>query len=206
MPRSRAALVPRLDLARHADVIDGRHEDQEAAGHRDVRGQPGALGPEGLLDDLDEDFLALAQEILDLRLRTRAVLGVPALWSGLAAGGGRVGFSVLFPRLELLELLHRIDDFGDVEKPVTLEPDLDEGGLHAGQNLRDPALVDIADDAALPLPFDEDFRDQVVFENGHHRFVAIRGDDHLFGHSQTPGSSQAFSCQLSARTLRPAES
>jgi hypothetical protein len=66
--------------------------------------------------------------------------------------------------------------------PVTLEPDLDEGGLHTGQNLRDPALVDIADDTALPLPFDEDFRDQVVFENGHHRFVAIRRDDHLFGH------------------------
>jgi hypothetical protein len=56
--------------------------------------------------------------------------------------------------------------------------------LHAGQDLRDPALVDVADDATLAFAFDEDFRNQIVFENGHHRFVAVGGDDHLLGHAQ----------------------
>src|SRR5215467_3783606 len=61
-------LLARLDLARDADVVDGRHEDQEPSGHSDMRGQPGALGPEGLLDDLDQDFLAFFQQFLDFWL------------------------------------------------------------------------------------------------------------------------------------------
>ena len=39
-----------------------------------------------------------------------------------------------------------------------------------GSTLRDPALVDVADDAALALALDEDFGDEVVFEDGHHAF------------------------------------
>ena len=66
-----AALVPRLDLPRDADVIHRRHEHQEAAGHGDVRGQARAFGAERLLDDLDEDFLALLEQVLDPRLRLR---------------------------------------------------------------------------------------------------------------------------------------
>ena len=63
------ALLARLDLARHADVIDRRHEHQEPARHRHVRGEAGALGAERLLDDLDEDLLPFLQQVLDLRLR-----------------------------------------------------------------------------------------------------------------------------------------
>ena len=66
-----AALLARLDLARHADVIDRRHEHEEPAGHRHVRGQARALRAERLLDDLDEDLLAFAQEVFDLGLRSR---------------------------------------------------------------------------------------------------------------------------------------
>ena len=62
-------LFARLDLAGHADVIDRRHEHQEAPRHRDVRRQPRALGAERLLDDLDQDLLALLQQVFDLRLR-----------------------------------------------------------------------------------------------------------------------------------------
>jgi ribonuclease G len=32
----------------------------------------------------------------------------------------------------------------------------------------------------------EEFGGEVVFEDGHHRLVAIGGDDHLLRHSQTP--------------------
>src|SRR6185436_8012866 len=65
-------LFARLDLARHADVIDGRHEDQEPPRHRHVRGEPGALGAERLLHDLDDDLLAFPQQLFDLGLRPLA--------------------------------------------------------------------------------------------------------------------------------------
>src|SRR5262249_27556403 len=166
-----AALFARLDLARHADVVDRRHEDEEPARHRHVRGQARPLGAERLLDDLDEDLLAFLQQLLDLLLRPIA-RAFPA--ASFAAVG--LGFVV---RFELLELFDRVDDFGDVEKAVTLEADVDEGGLHAGQDFRDAALVDVAHDAALPLPLDEDLGDEILLENGHHRLVPIGRDDHL---------------------------
>jgi hypothetical protein len=64
-----ASLFARFDLARHADVVHGRHEDEEAARHRDVGREAGALGAERLLHDLDDDFLTLAKQFFDLRLR-----------------------------------------------------------------------------------------------------------------------------------------
>ena len=100
------------------------------------------------------------------------------------------------PRLELLELLERVDDVGDVEEAVALEAEVDEGRLHAGQDLGDPALVDVADDAALPLALDEDFGDLVVLEDGHHRFVAVRGDDHLLGHARTPWAASGVARRI----------
>jgi hypothetical protein len=93
--------------------------------------------------------------------------------------------------LEAFELLERVHDLRDIKEPVALETEIDEGGLHAGQDLGDPALVDIADDAAMAFTFDEDFCDEVVFEDGHHRLVAVGGDDHLLGHSRTPGDGQS---------------
>ena len=59
------ALFVGADLARHADVIDGRHVDQEAAGQGNVRGDAGALLSQRLLGDLDDDLLAFAQQIAD---------------------------------------------------------------------------------------------------------------------------------------------
>jgi hypothetical protein len=67
---SASALLARLDLPRHAYVIDRRHEDEEAAGQRRVAREPGPFGAKRLLDDLDEDVLPLAQERLDPRLVT----------------------------------------------------------------------------------------------------------------------------------------
>ena len=179
-----AALFARLDLARDADVIDRRHEDQEAPGHRDVRREAGALGAERLLDDLDENLLAFLEEVFDLwaagrsRFVSTRPLPLPA------------AVFVVVP-IRACRTLRACRDVGDVEEPVALEAEVDEGGLHAGQDLADPALVDVADDAPLPLAFDEDFGDEIVFENGHHGFVAVGGDDHLLGHSRTPRVRQA---------------
>src|SRR5262249_59376477 len=90
---------------------------------------------------------------------------------------------------ERVELVDRVDDLRDVQEAVSLEAEVDERRLHAGKNLRHPALVDVADDAALAFTLDEDFSDEIVFEDGHHRFVAIGGDDHLLGHAETPRSA-----------------
>ena len=46
------------NLARNAGVIHGRHVNQEAAGQRDVTGDARAFLADGLLGDLDQNFLA----------------------------------------------------------------------------------------------------------------------------------------------------
>src|SRR5581483_8176095 len=102
-----AALVARFDLARDADVIHGRHEDEEPAGHRYVRGEARAFGAERLLYDLDDDLLAFFQEVLDLRLGLVAI--------ALFAARARLVFVGAF---ELVEFLHRVDHVGHVEKAV----------------------------------------------------------------------------------------
>ena len=103
MPRSRAALVARLDLARHADVIDRRHEDQEAARHRDVRGEARALGAERLLDDLDEDFLPFLEQVFDVAPRDGP--GRPDVASRTAAS--RSLRRAVQPAIGARELRHR---------------------------------------------------------------------------------------------------
>ena len=213
-------LLPRLDLARHADVVDRRHEDEEAARHGDVRGEPRALGAERLLDHLNEDFLAFLEEVLDFRLRLVAVALVagraaaaafapgPAVlhrrsgrvgdWHGVGVyGRGRPGdrerrrrfsdplvvFLVLvLSRFEAVELLDGVDDLRDVEKGVPFEADVNKRGLHAGEDLRDPPLVDVADNAARTLALDEDLDDLIVLEDGDPCVVVAGGDDHLLVH------------------------
>ena len=96
------ALFARLDLARDADVVDRRHEHQEAARHRDVRGQPGALGAERLLDDLDEDFLPFFQQVFDLAargrlLRARVSRAATAVAAAAALADARLGRSAPSP-------------------------------------------------------------------------------------------------------------
>ncbi len=46
-------------------MIHGRHEDQEAAGQRDVAGDARALLGDGLLRDLYQDLLPLLQQVAD---------------------------------------------------------------------------------------------------------------------------------------------
>ncbi len=59
------ALLVRGDFAADADVGDGGHEDQEAAGEGDMRGDAGALLGDGLLGDLDQNLLAGLEQVAD---------------------------------------------------------------------------------------------------------------------------------------------
>ena len=86
---------------------------------------------------------------------------------------------------EPLEFRDGVDDFRDVEERVAFEADVNEGGLHAGENLVHPAFVDVANDPALILALDEYFDDLVVLEDGDPRLVDARGDDHLLVHGNS---------------------
>ena len=101
---------------------------------------------------------------------------------GAARVGRRLGALVFVTRFELLERLERVHHVRHVEEAIALEPELHEGGLHAGQHLRDAPLVDVAHHSALILALDEELRHLVVLEDGYARFVVVRGDDHLLRH------------------------
>src|SRR5262249_19600675 len=64
-PPQPVALGEILDAARPPDVVDLRHVDEITPGQADERGDPGPLGAERLLGDLDEDLLTLAEHVLD---------------------------------------------------------------------------------------------------------------------------------------------
>src|SRR5688572_19594146 len=79
------ALVAAVDLARDADVIDGRHEHQEAPWQRHVAGQARTLGAERLLGHLDDDVLAFLQQLFDLRLGAAILVVTIAAVAPIAA-------------------------------------------------------------------------------------------------------------------------
>src|SRR5262249_32152599 len=66
-----------------------------------------------------------------------ATASAPSLGHGLAAGE---------------------DDLVDVQEAVSLQADVDEGGLHSGQDIVDLALVDVADDRAAAAALDLEVR------------------------------------------------
>src|SRR5262245_51905753 len=108
-----------LDALRDADVRVLRQVHEQAPGDRDLRREAGARGPDRVLDHLHHDRLSLGEDLLD-RARRRAGLAVLAF----------------------------LPDVSDMQERRALQPDLDEGGLHAGQHPHHPPHVDVADDAA----------------------------------------------------------
>src|SRR5205085_47985 len=72
-------LTVRLDLARDADVFDGRHIDKEATGQSDVRSDARAFGRNRLFGDLHEYLLPLAQEVCDHRRAAITAASAPCV-------------------------------------------------------------------------------------------------------------------------------
>ena len=91
------------------------------------------------------------------------------------------------PRLRRL-LAAREDDLVDVEEAVALEADVDEGGLHAGQDVVDLALVDVADDRAPAAALDVELGDVALaafrlrLEDGDAGLAALGGNQNRFFH------------------------
>ena len=80
------------------------------------------------------------------------------------------------------------DDLVDVQEAVALEADVDEGGLHAGQDVVDLALVDVADDRAPAAALDVELGDvafaafRLRLEDGDAGLAAIGGNQNCFFH------------------------
>src|SRR5690606_9792518 len=67
------------------------------------------------------------------------------------------------------------------------QADIDEGRLHAGQDVLHPALVDVADDALRQRPLDEHVHQAAVLQDGAARLVVFhRDEDLLFQYLSTP--------------------
>jgi len=112
------ALLARLDLPAHTDVVDRRHEHHETAGHRHCEVRRAPFGAERLFDDLDDNFLALLEELLDFLLRPILPVALRARFRSVAA---TVCLLVVVAG-ELVELDQRVDDVGDVENPSRSRP------------------------------------------------------------------------------------
>src|SRR5262249_36549859 len=138
-----AALLVGADAPRDADVIDRGHEHEVASRQRDVAGRARALRADGLLRDLDDDLLPFLEQVF---------------YAGAAVGARRVPLLLALPAVvalfaaarlaaqQALEVVGRSAHVRDVQVGALLEPDVDEGRLHPGQDPFDAALVDVAGD------------------------------------------------------------
>ena len=135
--RRRCRSLSRQPL-RHPDPAALRHVDQIAARDRELHG---GLAPSSSdLDDLDDDLLARLDQLVDAPAAASASLGY-----GLTAWE---------------------HDLVDVQEAVSLEADVDESGLHTGQDVVDLALVDVADDRAAATPLDVELGDLPLVARG----------------------------------------
>src|SRR4029453_3407764 len=169
----------RLDLAGDADVIDGRHEDEEPARERRMRGQSRALCAQRLLGHLDDNLLSFLQQFFDFGLGT-PIAPFPAIAAALG-----VAAIILVVGIEAIEFLDRVDDVRDIQEPIAFERDINERALHAGEHFRYPALVYVANDSPMTRALDENLGDEIFLEDRDHRLVPAGRDDHFLLHSRS---------------------
>ena len=145
----RLALGLGLDALRDADMFFLRQVDQHAAGNGNLRRQPGALGADRVLDDLDDDALAFRKNAFDRPFGRRFA---------------------------------RLPDIGHVQEGGALEPDIDEGRLHAGEDAADTPEIDVADQAAAGRALDVQFLDDALLHDGNAGFLRGEIDQYFFRH------------------------
>jgi hypothetical protein len=155
-------LARRRARRRRADDQAARLERQGAAD----RAQPGALVVGEALADADA---VAVRHVDDEAARQRELHRQP----------GALGAHRILGRLDqhLVAALEEVGDLTlalrhserdhlvDVQEPVLLQADLDEGGLHPGEDVLDAALPDVADHGPLAAALDVDLgRDPVLHD------------------------------------------
>ncbi len=86
----------------------------------------------------------------------------------------------------VFDSFHLVEDVGYIEKSGFLQADVDEGGLHAGQNPDDPATIDVADDAELTIAFDIELGNMTALQERNPRLMGRSINDQFFGHDMSP--------------------
>ena len=183
------ALLAALDLAAHAHARGEGHVHQEATGEGDLRGDPRALGADGLLGDLDQDGLPLLEELLDVG--DGGAVADFAL-AGRADGCRRLGgvgighFVVGVVAIVGVVVLFGLEEVGGVEERRFFQADVYKGGLDAGENRVDAAKVDVAEGAALIRAIVEQLDEPIVLEDGHAGLPPATIDENFALHVYEP--------------------
>ena len=151
--RFQRGAVVAFDPARNA--AGGRrvgHQHHVAAGQRDERGQGCALVAALFLVDLDDDFLTLAQQLLDP--------GLVVVHTGLEVVAG---------------------DFLQRQEAVALAAVFDERRFQRRFEPGDPAFIDVGFLLLFRRPFDIDVVKRLAFDDGDAQFFGLRRvDQHAF--------------------------
>ena len=113
------------------------HVDKIPRRDRYIGRQPRTLAANRVLQDLDQDFAALAYQFAYVA-RARA--------------------------LDAVLQRRGVSDIRDMKKCSSFQSNVDKRGLHAGQYARDPSFVNIADQSALAGAFDEYLMQDSVLE------------------------------------------
>src|SRR5699024_4278198 len=135
-------------LARDAGHRSLGHVDEVTARQGDLRGQAGTLVADRVLRHLDEDGVTGGERVLDLA------------------------------RLAVADTLGLPVDLAGVEHGVAALADVDEGGLHARQDVLDPAEVDVADHRRRRLAGDVVLDEHPVLEDPDLGAVPLLAHDH----------------------------
>ena len=96
--------------------------------------------------------------------------------------GNLRAFTVGFEIRRFRTTQSRLTHVGHVQKRAALQSDIDESRLHAWQHPQHPALVKAPHDTQMRGPFDQDFLQYTVLQQGDASFLRRDIDENLFVH------------------------
>ncbi|MNT02373.1 hypothetical protein D3C72_1368670 [compost metagenome] len=158
-PRAQGVALVLRNLLRHADMVVLRQKHQQPPRHADLRGQARTLGADRVLDDLHHDRLAFEHLLFNRHLRL-----------ALACKHRRLSAFLALPHI------------GHMQEGRTLQANVDERRLHAGQHARDLAQVHIADQAPLQRALVVQLLHGATFDDGHAGFLWRPVDQNIVLH------------------------
>ena len=180
------ALLGVADLSADAPGRVARHHHEIAAGNGEVGRHPRALRGDGALGDLDDDFGAGLELLVDLLVRE--LLGLAAALAVLALAVLALAVLALAVLAALLvvpvvDLVEEGVEVGlhvpVVEEGVLLESDVDEGGLQVVLQVLDAALEDAADEPLVLGVLDHELLEPAVLHHRDARLELLDVDDDL---------------------------
>ena len=200
-PLAQGLTLGRGNLLRHTDVVVLRQKHQQPTGNADLGGQAGALGADRVLEHLHQQSLAFKNLSLD-RLHRIGVQHAPV---------GRIGRLPL-PRRCVLgrDVGHEVRH---VQERGAVEPDVDEGRLHAGQHPRHFAQVDVAHQPAFERALQVHFLHRALLHHRDAGFLWCPVDQDVLAHvvsrkvcqqaSFTPAARSTVAVSCAGRPMMP---